>query len=74
MEKEGKKSVEWNHYDFWALSTQRWASGVSKYLTVPTSSSMIFGAVRPLPSFAYAFWVAILTIEEANAGPYSKFQ
>lgn len=35
---------------------------------------MIFGAVNPLPYFQYAFLVAILTIVEAKAGPYSKFQ
>lgn len=40
------------------------------YLTVPTSSSIILGAVRPLPYFAKALWVAILTIVDAKAGPY----
>lgn len=55
-------------------SSHRWAPGVSRYFTVPTSSSMILGAVKPLPSLAYALWVAILTIVDARAGPYSKFQ
>jgi len=52
------------------IEYQRCASGVSRYFTVPTISSIIFGAVRPLPSLVKAFCVEILTIVDANAGPY----
>lgn len=44
------------------------------FFTVCASSLMTEGAVNPRPSFSNAALVAILTILDAKAGPYSKSQ
>lgn len=52
--------------------THKWGGWVSRIFIVDTISLIIHIAVKLLPYLSYPLLVAILTMIEAKAGPYSK--